>query len=167
MPARKKPARPNSPPKKGRHVWRKAFLSALAATGNVGAASRAANIDRHTALNARKSDPAFAAEYRAALSEACDALELEARRRAVQGLLRLQFYKGEPLIDPRTQKPYYEVEYSDTLLIFLLKAHRPKKYRDRHEVTGKDGKDLIPTDLSAIRRGLCGVLGIPLSEPAA
>jgi len=25
-------------------------------------------------------------------------------------------------------------EYSDTLLIFLLKAHRPKKYRERYDV---------------------------------
>lgn len=25
-------------------------------------------------------------------------------------------------------------EYSDTLLIFLLKAHRPKKYRERYSV---------------------------------
>jgi hypothetical protein len=34
--------------------------------------------------------------------------------------------------------PYVEHEYSDTLLIFLLKALRPEKYRDNHLVTSSN-----------------------------
>ncbi len=30
-------------------------------------------------------------------------------------------------------------KYSDTLLIFLLKALNPEKYRDRREISGSDG----------------------------
>jgi hypothetical protein len=40
-------------------------------------------------------------------------------------------------------------EYSDTLLIFLLKGARPQKYRDnvRQEVSGPNGAPLIPTKI--------------------
>jgi hypothetical protein len=40
-------------------------------------------------------------------------------------------------------------EYSDTLLIFLLKGARPQKYRDnvRQEVTGSNGTPLVPTQV--------------------
>lgn len=35
--------------------------------------------------------------------------------------------------------PYYEHEYSDTLLIFQLKGAKPEKYRERIEHSGPDG----------------------------
>ena len=54
-----------------------------------------------------------------------DDLELEARRRAVEGTERPVFYQGGEV--------GYVREYSDTLLIFLLKAHRPNKFRERVE----------------------------------
>lgn len=41
---------------------------------------------------------------------------------------------GSPLMVPRLT-PYLEHEYSDTLMIFLLKAHRPKKFRDNIDIT--------------------------------
>ena len=34
--------------------------------------------------------------------------------------------------------------YSDTLLMFLLKGRRPEKFKDRHELTGKDGEPVVP-----------------------
>ena len=43
------------------------------------------------------------------------------------------------MIDPRTKQPYLELDYSDTLLIFLLKGLRPQKYRERYEHTGANG----------------------------
>lgn len=56
-------------------------------------------------------------------------LEDEALRRAKDGLRRLKFGKdGLPLNDPETNKPYTEYEYSDTLLMFLLKGLLPEKY---------------------------------------
>lgn len=38
--------------------------------------------------------------------------------------------KGKPIMEP-VMVPYQEHEYSDTLLIFLLKGNRPEKYSER------------------------------------
>ena len=76
----------------------------------------------------------FAAQWDEAMQVAVDALEAEARRRAVEGVDEPVYYKGQ-LID--TIK-----KYSDNLLITLLKAHRPEKFRERFEHTGADGGPL-------------------------
>jgi hypothetical protein len=59
-------------------------------------------------------------------------------------------------------------EYSDTLLIFLLKGHRPERFKDRREtqVTGKNGgpisltyaelKQLPPDELIRLHRETIG-----------
>ena len=36
--------------------------------------------------------------------------------------------------------------YSDTLLMFLLKAHRPEKYRERYEATIDDTREPTVAD---------------------
>ena len=163
----------NPTPKKPR--WRGAFLAALAQTGNVTAAARAAHVDRTTAYDLRAADPEFAALWRAALDEAADLLEQEARRRAHDGLVRYKFdRKGQPLLHPTTGQPYCELEYSDTLLIFLLKGARPEKYRERADLNlaGKDGgpiqsevKHDVAAELrqyaDAIRALVAGELGSP------
>jgi hypothetical protein len=48
--------------------------------------------------------------------------------------------KGEAILDPQTGQPYIECEYSDALLMFMIKAHRPE-YRDtfKNEHSGADG----------------------------
>lgn len=59
----------------------------------------------------------------------------EAARRAQHGLRRYKFTNGgEPIKHPVTGKPYFEREYRDMLLIFLLKAKRPAVYRERHQI---------------------------------
>lgn len=89
-------------------IWERAFLETLRTHGVVTAACLSANIDRSTAYKARERDEVFASRWDDALEQACDLLEFEAKKRAMQG--------------------------SDTLLIFLLKAHRPDKYRERLDV---------------------------------
>lgn len=126
-----------------------AFLAAFRECGNISRAARESDVPR-TMHYLWMEDEEYVAAFRQAEEEAADHLEEEARRRAVDGLRRLKFFKGAPIIDPDTQEPYYELEYSDTLLIFLLKGVRPDKFRDRHEITGKDGKALIP--LEELRR---------------
>lgn len=81
----------------------------------------AADIDRSTYYNWRDAYPDFAAEADAAIERGTDKLEDIAMERA-----------SRPL------------DGSDTLLIFLLKARRPGRYREttRHELTGPDGKEL-------------------------
>ena len=86
-------------------VWEDAFFAALALTGVVTQAALLAHVSRQYVHACRKRYADFAARWKRAMSEATDVLEEEARRRAL-------------------------FEGSDTLLIFLLKGARPKKYRD-------------------------------------
>ena len=101
---------------------RRDFLTALSAKGNVSAAARTVGISRSTAYAARNSDGDFAAAWGEALEEAVDALVLEARRRAVEGVVIPQFYGGK-LTGTVTK-------YPDSLLMFLLRTHRPQTYRE-------------------------------------
>ena len=123
-----KPTRTRKPP------WRPIFLAQLAATGNVSIAAQKASITRTHTYTTRYKDEDFAAQWDEAMQVAVDALEAEARRRAVEGVDEPVYYKGQ-LID--TIK-----KYSDNLLITLLKAHRPEKFRERFEHTGADGGPL-------------------------
>lgn len=108
------------------------FLAAYAECGVVGRALKAAGIGNTNAHSIwMRTVKDYRKRFLAAVEEAADNLEAEARRRAVKGLIRYKFFKGEPILHPETKEPYYEIEYSDTLLIFLLKAMRPEKYREQ------------------------------------
>lgn len=90
-----------------------------------------ADIARSTVYDWRADDATFAAEWDAALDQAADTMEREAFRRAVEGV-------DEPVYGSLGQgMGSGEVgqirKYSDTLLIFLLKAARPEKFRERTE----------------------------------
>jgi hypothetical protein len=95
--------------------WHDVFLADLAEHCNVTHAAKVAKVDKATAYDHRKSDPAFAAAWEDAIESAIETLEYEVRKRAR--------------------------ETSDTLAIFLLKAHRPDRYREnrRTELTGANG----------------------------
>ena len=120
-------ARTNRTPKK-----RAAFLAELAQRGNVSDAAAASGLPRRTVYEWRADDAAFAADWDTALDEAADTMEREAWRRAVEGTEKPVFGslgqgQGSGEIG-RVQ------EYSDTLLIFLLKGAKPEKYRERQQV---------------------------------
>lgn len=112
---------------------RSTFLNVLKETGNVSEAAREVGLSRRTAYNLRESDEEFAKAWDEAVDTGIDYLEEEARRRAYKGVAEPVFYQGMEC--GTVQK------YSDTLMIFLLKANRPDKYKDRvaNEHTGKDG----------------------------
>jgi len=113
----------------------KAFLAAYAECGNITLAAKMAKIDR-TQHYRWLDNPEYAKMFQDAEEQAVEMLEREARRRAIEGLKKKKFDKnGKPVIDPETGEQYVEHEYSDSLLIFLLKGARPEKYRDRHEVS--------------------------------
>ena len=107
------------------------MLAAIAGTGNISKAATVANVARAQHYAWLKQDPEYAQAVQDAMEQAADALESEARRRAEEGVDEPVFYKGKECGVIR--------KYSDTLLIFLLKGGRPERYRERHEVTGKDG----------------------------
>jgi len=145
-----------------RDARRQAFLASLAVLGNVTAAAEAAGVERKTAYNWRDADEDFAAAWDDAIEQAADLIELEARRRAVDGIdepvvFRGQFTylyreakdaEGNPVLDELSGEPKmvpvldehgnHKVaairKYSDTLMVRLLMAHKPDKYRDNSKV---------------------------------
>jgi hypothetical protein len=113
----------------------RAFLTAYVAMGSVSAAAHAAQLSRQAVYAWKTKDETFAQVLEIADQFATENMEGEAHRRAVTGLRKLKFHKGEAIRDPETGRPYVEHEYSDALLMFLLRA-RSAKYRE-----GDDRKD--------------------------
>ncbi len=103
-----------------------AFCAALAETGIVGKACAAVDISRQTAYQWREQVPEFAEAWDKALRIGVSALEDEAHRRGFDGTLEPVFHQGAKCGAVR--------KYSDTLAIFLLKAHNPEKYRENSRV---------------------------------
>lgn len=97
--------------------WVVPFLDRLRMHGIVSKAALEVGIHRDTAYHRRSIDPWFADEWRKSIERGMDMLEDEAMRRAYNG--------------------------SDTLLIFMLKANRPK-YREtlRHITVNFDPERL-------------------------
>jgi len=121
---------------------RSAFLSALTVDANVTKAAAQTGISRQEWYRERGENPAFAAAWEEAVAIGVEALEDEARRRAIDGVEVPVFYQGEAVGAVR--------KYSDTLLIFLMKAHLPKKYADRQEITGVGGGPIQTEDLTEL-----------------
>lgn len=88
--------------------WQDKFFKALAKSGNVAASCRLANITQQHVYQMRKENPDFAKQWEQAIDTAIDALEAAAFSRAKRS--------------------------SDTLLIFLLKSHRPAVYRENTKI---------------------------------
>lgn len=112
--------------------WRPAFLKALESVGVICKAAEAAEVSVMTVWRERKGNPEFTTAYEEALGCGALLLEQEAIRRAKDGVRRMKFNPktGEPYMDPGTGKPYIEHEYSDALMVTLLKRHIPE-YRDK------------------------------------
>lgn len=130
-------------------VWMKAFITTLSLRAIVSHACNAARIDRATAYRAKETDPVFAQAWDEAVEVAADTLEDEAWRRATEGVEKpVGFYQGAAA--------EYVREYSDVLLMFMLKGARPNKYREnvKLEHGGKlrvvTEKDLSDNELANI-----------------
>jgi hypothetical protein len=128
-----------------------AFLKAYRITANITGAERACKLrpgTHHDWMQAKETI------YRKAFldiqAEMGQILEDEALRRAHEGVKRMQFYKGKPLRQGR--KIVYETEYSDQLLVLLLKGFLPEKYRERTTVEHSGSIDLVERLTAAKQR---------------
>jgi hypothetical protein len=126
------------------------FLKALAETGIVTAAVEIAGTSRTRVYELRKRDAGFAAGWEEAEERAADALEAEAWRRAVEGVPEPLVSGGKVVRDDDGQ-PLAIRRYSDTLMIALLKARRPERFKDR-AVVEHDVTDSLADRLEAARR---------------
>ena len=115
---------------RGRH---KVFLSALAESGLVTSAARAAGIDRSAVYRYRDAHPDFAEKWEHALETAADHLEAEAIRRGVDGWEEPVYQGGQMVGTIR--------KYSDNLLIRLLSAKRPE-FRNSYTAPTADKGDI-------------------------
>lgn len=112
--------------------WRRArkqraFLEDYAQWGNLTSASRAAGVSRNAVYRWQETDEQFLAAFKQADAAATERLEREAWRRAVEGspYERTSYWHGEPVGTDR------KIEYSDQLMMLLLRARRPDLYREK------------------------------------
>jgi hypothetical protein len=121
-----------------KYATMRAFLEAFAETGNIRLSCGAAKITRTTFYRWRDEvgdvGDAFRAAFKQAEAQAVETLEAEARRRAVHGTRKIRKNYDK---DGNLRSEYVEIDYSDTLLIFLLKGAAPDKYADRSKVDVK------------------------------
>ncbi len=116
-----------------RAAWRDVFVERLRATGNVTLAAAGAGVSRQHVYKARNRSKAFRRAWEEALEQAMDLLEGEARRRAT-GIKEDVYYAGR-VVGTRNV-------YDSALLMFLLKAHRPHKFRDNVKVEHAGGMEV-------------------------
>jgi len=102
------------------------FLAMLAKSGSVAGAAMDAHLDRGKLEQARDTDRAFAAEWKAAERAAAFRLEHEAWRRAIDGVPEPLISEGKIVRDDDGQ-PLSVRRYSDALLIELLRMARPRR----------------------------------------
>lgn len=140
------PRKPGQPPVTGEQLNK--FLDALAQCGNVTQSCEIADFTTVTAYRHYKNNPEFAKAWDEAAKIGARALEDEARRRGFQGWEEPVFYEGEQVASVR--------KFSDTLLIFILKAHFPEKYRERFqaELTGPGGGPIQTQNLDDMAKAL-------------
>lgn len=109
-------------------IKKEKFLADLATTGNISQSCRDLGLSRNSVKFWLKRDRTFQTGYDLAQEEAVERMEQEARRRGVDGSLEPVYFAGHAVGAIR--------KYSDVLLIFLLKASKPEKYRDFYYDSG-------------------------------
>ena len=119
------------------------FLLAYAKCGNISVAAKAAKVGRRSHTN-WLAEAEYSAAFDDARQEATELLVKEARRRALTGVLKGKWYKGS--------RCGYEREYSDVLLMFLIKGADPETYRENVHVEHTGELQLIVERLAAARK---------------
>ena len=109
---------------------RRKFIRTLAATANVTRSAAAVGVSRRHVYDVRAADPEFKRQWDDAINSGIDDLEGEAFRRARDGVPEPLVSMGKVVRDD-DGKPMMIRKYSDTLMVTLLKAHRPDKYREK------------------------------------
>lgn len=103
--------------------WKQPFLEAISRGLCVREACRIAGITPGPVYHQRNTDEEFQKEWDRVADLGTELLEQEAQRRAFHGTEKPVFYKGE-------QCGVIQ-EYSDTLLMFVLRGRKPEMYRDK------------------------------------
>lgn len=103
------------------------FIAALYTGGLENSAAKQAGVTMTRVKKEYENNPGFKAQAEEAIELFNDVLENAAIRRAVEGVEKPVFYKGE-VVGSVT-------EYSDTLLAKLLTGRRPEVYGNKQEIS--------------------------------
>ncbi|HTQ70964.1 MAG TPA: hypothetical protein VMH92_05655 [Acidocella sp.] len=127
-----------------RETQKSAFLKLFREIGVLAWCADAAGVARATVYEWKKADPEFLAAFTEAEEIAADKLEVEAIRRAHDGVERYVVNQGR-IVNAPDGTPLVEREYSDQLLIRLLMARRRDKFGNHQslEHATKDDKPLV------------------------
>lgn len=122
-----------------------AFLEAYRVTVNLQASLKAVRVEWPKYRDWCDNDAGFRARWDEIQDAAAQSLEDEAVRRAVEGVKRPVFYRGKPVFTGtgRSRRMVVEHEYSDTLLLSLLRRFRPALYRDNQHVEHSGSVNLV------------------------
>ena len=129
-------------------IKKRAFLVQYALTGNFEQAASVAKVTVRTVYNwrhdFRDANGPFLVAVDQAQQMACDRMESELYRRAMEGIEEPVWHGGEIVGTTR--------RFSDTLLMFMMKANMPEKYTDRMQHSGPDGgpMQIAAIDVSAL-----------------
>lgn len=118
------------------------WLEAFERFGTVMRACKETKIGRSTVYEWRQADEAFALAWADIEEATTEAMEREAYRRAVEGVTKPLVSAGKLVTEVQ--------EYSDTLLIFMLKSRRPEKYRDNFKIEHSGKIEHSVTELEAL-----------------
>ncbi len=125
------------------------FLDHIAAGQSVRSAATTVGVKPSTPYTWRKQDKRFAAAWEAAEEAGTDIIEEEAFRRAVKGVEK-PVYRGGEVVG-------HIADYSDAMLMFLLKSRRPERYGNSGKTsTGKTSEGL---NLKGVRDALISKFG--------
>ncbi len=125
------------------------FLDAFRQRGVIQHACDATNVARSTVYSWLERDEQFSMAFRVAEAESTERLEAEVYRRAHDGVLRERpiFHKDEQV------GTEYITEFSDGLAMFILRARKPDKYREKFVGVDPDQapiKAYVNVDLEAV-----------------
>jgi len=109
------------------------FIAALADTGCVMQAAAAAGMSERSCYRLRRESPQFAAAWEAAVANAASRLVDLAFDRAIHG-------SDEPVFDKEGNRVGRRMRHNDRLLMFLLRAYRPDRFRHAHQSTRTDAE---------------------------
>jgi hypothetical protein len=109
---------------------KQAFLESYRRWANISYACEQSGVARQNVYDWQEKDPEFLAAFHMAEAAATERLEREAWRRATEGspYSRTSYYRGEPVGTD------HKIEYSDQLMMLLLRARKPDVYREKVDV---------------------------------
>lgn len=133
-------------------AWTAPFIQALAGGATVTQAAAQAGISRQHVYRYRGQDAEFDEAWQEVYEHGTERLEAEAFRRAVKGTQKPIYHLGKRVGSVR--------EYSDSLLMFLLKARKPDMYRERISVDDererRERQQVEKEDEAALDKRLAG-----------